>query len=40
MEQTTTIRIKIKTKEFLDTLKEHKRETYDDLLNRLGKKVK
>ena len=36
---TTTIRIEGKTKEKMDKIKIHPRETYDDIINRLIKKL-
>jgi len=38
--KTTTIRIYKDTKKLLDKLKEHPRETYDDLIKRLIEKWK
>ena len=32
----TTVRVEVKTKEKLETLKEYDRETFDSLLNRLA----
>jgi len=32
----TTVRVEMKTKEKLEALKEYKRETFDELLNRLA----
>lgn len=37
MVTTEVIKIEEQTKKFLDALKIHKRETYDDVLNRLIK---
>jgi hypothetical protein len=37
MVDTTTIRIKLKTKKRLDLVKLHPRETYDDIIKRLIK---
>jgi len=39
-EKTTTIRVKISTKARLDKLKIYRRETYDDLLERVLPKAK
>lgn len=40
MVETTTIRVDDKTKDMLDSIKVHPRETYDDILKRLIEMIK
>ena len=35
MSETTTIQLHIETKDMLEKLKQHPRETYDDVISRL-----